>query len=77
MLDKIWDALVRFRTWLFNGIGAAVVFVLPLLGAPEIMALLTPEQQRWMIAAAFVINIWMRPRPAVTKADVEAGKAKP
>lgn len=71
MLNKLWDAIVRLRTWLFNGIGGFVIFVLPLLGAPEIMALLDPGQQKWVIAAAFVINVWMRPRPAVTKADLE------
>lgn len=66
----VW--LIKFRTWLFNGIGGFVVLILPLLGAPEIMALLDPTQQKWVIAAAFVINIWMRPRPAVTKDDPEA-----
>ncbi len=71
MLNSIWNALVKFRTWLVNGVGAFVVLILPLLGAPEIMALLTPDQQKWAIAAAFAINIWMRPRPAVTKADLK------
>ena len=73
---NVWGALVRFRTWLFNGIGGFVVLILPLLGAPEIMALLDPTQQKWVIAAAFVINIWMRPRPAARADDPEVQVAK-
>ena len=71
MFSKIWDHLVRFRVWVFNTFGATVLLILPLLGAPEIMALLNPTQQKWVIAAAFVINIWMRPRPALRAADPE------
>ena len=70
MLNKLWEAVKKFRTWLFNGIGGVVLVVLPLLGAPEIMAVIPPDAQKWVIAAAFAINIWMRPRPAVTKADL-------
>lgn len=67
MLNKLWEALVRFRTWVVNGVGATVVLILPLLGAPEVMAVIPPDAQKWVIAAAFVLNILMRPRPAATK----------
>jgi hypothetical protein len=69
-MQKLWESLVRFRTWLFNGIGALVILILPLLGAPEVMAVIPPEHQKWVIAAAFIINLWMRPRPAVIAKDV-------
>jgi hypothetical protein len=66
-MQALWTQLVRFRTWLVNGAGFILVAVLPLLGAPEIMAVIPPGYQKYVIAAAFVLNIWMRPRPAVVK----------
>jgi hypothetical protein len=65
--DSLWLQIVRFRSWLVNGAGLIVVAVLPLLGAPEIMAVIPPGYQKYVIAAAFVVNLWMRPRPAVVK----------
>jgi len=69
MLNKLWEALVRFRTWVVNGAAAVVILILPLLGAPEVMAIIPPGAQKYVIAAAFILNIWMRPRPAATKQD--------
>lgn len=71
MLAQIWEALVRFRTWVVNGAGAIVLLILPLLGAPEIMAVIPPGYQKYVIAAAFLLNIWMRPRPAVVAKDLK------
>jgi hypothetical protein len=70
-LNGLWEAVVRLRTWLFNGIGFVFIALLPLLGAPEIMSIIPVEYQKYVIALAFVINIWMRPRPAVVKKDLE------
>lgn len=67
MWAKLWDQLVRLRTWLVNGAGLLIVTILPLLGAPEIMAVIPPGYQKYVVAAALIINIWMRPRPAVVK----------
>ena len=71
MLNNIWEAIVRWRTALFNGIGAFLVAVAPLLGAPEILAIIPPKYVPYAMAAVFLINWWMRPRPAVMKKDVE------
>ena len=70
-MNELWEAVVRFRTWLFNGVGFVLLALLPLLGAPEIMAVIPPDLQKYIIAAAFIINIWMRPRPAAVKKDPE------
>ncbi len=67
VLASLWAQVVRFRTWLVNGAGFFLVAILPLLGAPEVMAVIPPQYQKYVIAAAFIVNIWMRPRPAVVK----------
>lgn len=72
MLASIWEALVRFRTWVVNGLGAIVLLIMPLLGAPEIMAVIPAGYQKYVIAAAFLLNIWMRPRPAVVAKDLQS-----
>ncbi len=69
MWSKAWEYIVRFRTWLVNGVGAVVVLLLPLLGAPEIMAVIPDGYQKYVIALAFILNIWMRPRPAAVAKD--------
>jgi hypothetical protein len=70
-LHDLWETVVRFRTWLFNGVGFVLLALLPLLGAPEIMSVIPEGYQKYVIALAFIINIWMRPRPAVIKTDVQ------
>lgn len=76
-MSRLWDFLVRWRTWLANVIGA-VLLALPdllfLLQAPELMAVLPPGYQKWLALALLIVNIWMRPRPAVRAADPEASK---
>lgn len=70
-MNAIWETIVRWRTLIFNGLGAVVVAIAPLLGAPELLAVIPPEYQKYLILAVFVVNYWMRPRPAVMKKDVE------
>ncbi len=74
MLDKIWDFLVRFRTWVVNLGGALLIFLPDLLSAPEILAVIPAGYQKYVIAGVFILNIWMRPRPAVRAGDPEAMK---
>jgi uncharacterized membrane protein YhaH (DUF805 family) len=71
MLSNVWLTVVRWRTALFNGIGAFLVAVAPILGAPEIVAIIPPKYIPYAMAAVFLINWWMRPRAAVTKADLK------
>ena len=74
MLDKIYEALVRFRTWVVNLFAAALIVLPELLNAPEVLAVIPPSYQKWVFVAALLLNIWMRPRPAVMAKDVEAPK---
>lgn len=71
MLTKIWEALVRFRTWVVNLIAAALLVLPELLNAPEVLAVIPPQYQKYVFVGALLLNIWMRPRPAVLKKDVQ------
>jgi hypothetical protein len=75
-LRALWDKLVRWRTWIVN-IALAVLVVLPdIVTAPEFVAVLPVEYQRYVLAAGFLINILMRPRAAVRADDPEAEVAR-
>jgi len=70
-MSYAFQTLARWRTWLVN-LGLALLVILPdALNAPEILMLIPAQYQSWFIAAAFLINIWMRPRPAVLPGDAE------
>lgn len=71
MFKKLWTGIVRFRTWLVNGIGALLIVLPDLLNAPEIVAVVPQQYQKWVFVAALLVNIWMRPRPAVVKSDLK------
>lgn len=71
MIDNVWEFFVRWRTWLVNGVLSAL-FILPeVLNSPEILAVIPADYQRWFLVAAFLTNIWMRPRPAAMAKDPE------
>lgn len=75
-MKRIIEAIVRFRTWLAN-IAFVLLLVAPdLLNSPEILALIPAGYQKWVIAAGFLVNIWMRPRPAVLATDIEASVSR-
>lgn len=76
MLDKIWRIIVRWRTLLFNALGAALVLYPEIVSAPEVLAIIPPEWHRWALASVFLINYWMRPRPAVLATDPEVEISK-
>lgn len=71
MLAQIYEALVRFRTWVVNLFAAALILLPELLNAPEVIAVIPVQYQKYVFVAALLLNIWMRPRPAVMKKDVE------
>lgn len=71
-MKRIFEAVVRFRTWLANLFFAALIVAPDLINSPEILAAVPAEYQRYVVAAAFLVNIWMRPRPAVLATDLEA-----
>lgn len=74
-MSKLWEMLVRWRTWLLNVLAAlmlAMPDLLVILNAPEIFAIVPDNYQRLFAAAVFLLNIWFRPRPAVMAHDPEA-----
>jgi ABC-type branched-subunit amino acid transport system permease subunit len=75
-MNRIWETLVRWRTWFVNA-GAALLILLPeLLNAPEVMAVIPAEYRKYAFVAALILNIIMRPRPAVMAKDPEVFIAK-
>lgn len=75
-MKRIIEAVIRFRTWLANLFFAVLIVAPDLLNAPEVIAVIPAEYQRWVIAAGFLLNIWMRPRPAVISTDLEASVSR-
>lgn len=75
-MNRIIEAVIRFRTWLANLLFAVMIVAPDLLNAPEVLAVIPAEYQRWVIAAGFLVNIWMRPRPAVLPNDLEASVSR-
>lgn len=68
-MSRAWELIVRWRTYVVN-IVLALLFILPeVLNSPEILAVIPHDYQRWFLVAAFLVNIWMRPRPASIKSD--------
>lgn len=70
MIHAIWETLVRWRTWCVNLAFALLLFIPDILNAPEVIAVIPAGYQKYVIAAAFLVNIWLRPRPAVMKKDL-------
>lgn len=75
-MKKLWERVIRFRTWIVNLVLALAVILPDLLNSPEILAVVPAEYQRWIVALAFLVNIWLRPRPAVIKTDLEASVSR-
>lgn len=75
-MNRIIEAVIRFRTWLANLLFAVLIVAPDLLNAPEVIAVIPAEYQRWVIAAGFLVNIWLRPRPAVLATDLEASVSR-
>lgn len=75
-MKKLWERIVRLRTWLVNLMLVIIAITPDLLNSPEIIAIIPPDYVRRVLAAAAVINILMRPRPAVIKTDLEASVSR-
>jgi hypothetical protein len=75
-MNRIIETIIRFRTWLANLFFALLIVAPDLLNSPEVIAVIPAEYQRWVIAAGFLLNIWMRPRPAVISTDLEASVSR-
>lgn len=79
MKKNIIEFLVRWRTWIVNSV-AAVVFVIPellyaLLGF-NWGEIIDAQYMPYVTLVILILNVWMRPRPAVISSDVEAYLSK-
>lgn len=74
-MKSLWNAVRRFRTWIFN-VAAAIVLVLPdilnALVGYNWGAILPPSYLPYVTIVILVVNVLMRPRPAVLPSDPEA-----
>lgn len=75
MKNKAIEFLIRWRTWIVNS-AAAIVIVLPdilyaLLGF-NWGEIIPQEYMPYVTLIILILNVWMRPRPAVISSDVEA-----
>lgn len=66
--------VIRLRTWIVNLALALLVLLPEIANSPEILAIVPKEFQRYFLAGLFLLNIWMRPRPAVLPSDPEVSK---
>lgn len=74
MVSTFIKSAIRFRTWIVDLLSVLVTLAPEILNSPEI--LLPQEWQRYFLAALFLLNIWMRPRPAVLRGNPEAQAKK-
>lgn len=71
-MKSFWRTVARWRTWLVNLLLALALALPEIANSPEILAVIPIEYQRWFLVGAFLVNIWLRPRPAVLPGDPEA-----
>lgn len=73
---KLFETLARWRTWVVNLLLAGVTLAPEILNSPEILAIVPQDYQRYFLAGLFLLNIWLRPRPAVLPSDPEVQTKK-
>lgn len=73
---KLFETLARWRTWVVNLFLAGVTLAPEILNSPEILAIVPQDYQRYFLAGLFLLNIWLRPRPAVLPSDPEVQAKK-
>jgi hypothetical protein len=75
-MNQVWEAIVRFRTWIVNLVASLMILLPELLNAPEVLAVVPQQYQKYVFVAALILNIIMRPRPAAMAKDPEVQIAK-
>lgn len=73
----MWNTLRRWRTWIVNTL-AALLFILPdilaALSGFDWGSVVPAKYLPYLTLAVIVLNVWMRPRPAVLPGDEEANR---
>lgn len=75
-MKALLKTIARWRTWVLNILLVFATLAPEILNAPEILAVVPQEYQRMFLAGLFLLNIWMRPRPAVLPGDPEVQAKK-
>lgn len=75
-MTSFLKTLARWRTWVLNMLLVFATLAPEVLNAPEILAIVPQDYQRHFLAGLFLLNIWMRPRPAVLPGDPEVKPKK-
>lgn len=72
-MNKLWETLVRWRTWLVNTVFVVLLtpeLLLALLGF-DWGTIIPARYMPYVTLAIIILNVWMRPRPAVVASDPE------
>ncbi|MBO9589518.1 hypothetical protein [Devosia sp.] len=72
-MNKLWETLVRWRTWLVNVVFAILLtpeLLMALLGF-DWGSIIPAKYMPYVTLAVIVLNVWMRPRPASVASDPE------
>lgn len=78
MKETLWDRLRRYRTWAFNALSILLIspdLYLALTGY-DWSLIIPPRFMPYVTLAIIIINVLMRPHPAVLPSDPEAGLRK-
>lgn len=71
----ITEFIIRFRTWIVN-VASLLILALPdilqLLSVTDWSGIIPDNYIRLFGVGLAIVNIWMRPRPAVLPSDDEA-----
>lgn len=72
-LDKVWDVLVRWRTYIVNFLFVAVFTpdILLFMAGFNWGQIVPAKYMPYIILLQGLINVWMRPRPAARLRDPE------
>lgn len=77
-MNKFWETLVRWRTWLVNTVFVVLLtpeLLLALLGF-DWGTIIPARYMPYVTLAIIILNVWMRPRPAVVASDPEVDMRK-
>jgi hypothetical protein len=77
-MNKLWETLVRWRTWLVNTVFVVLLtpeLLLALLGF-DWGTIIPARYMPYVTLAIIILNVWMRPRPAVVASDPEVDMRK-
>lgn len=77
---RLWDFVIRFRTWIIVGAGELLLVIPDLLtelnADPDFAALVPEHWRHWIAVVILLLTLWSRFRPATRAADPEVKVAK-